>query len=321
MENKTIENIAICSAVIGAFILIAYIIYKFDKIVLKWKDISATFGMDSTTQSATETANKSPKEVKKEAKTGSKDSEDSEDLKLIPIGEKTNKNSDPEPGTSTKDVKPKLDVESPSPSNITNFANIIEDHKGMQTNNETIYADDFRVTKDARINNVGNIETTSQVYSAVAVIIGAIGVGVILGNSFNKMSFRVMLNSISAKFEKKSNQLEDAGNYEEVSKEELINRDSIFKDKVKINKGTSVKNVLNIKRICDKKVVGGKTVVARDLDLTVETNVSETDDSETDDSETNVSETNDSETDDSETDDSKTEDSETEDSETNESRD
>ncbi|CAO1346640.1 unnamed protein product [Diamesa hyperborea] len=297
MENKTIENIAICSAVIGAFILIAYIIKKFDKIVLKWKDISATFGMNSTTESETETANKSPKEVKKEAKTESKDSEDSEDLKLIPIGKKTNKKSDSEPGTSTKDVKPKLDVESPSPSNITNFANIKEDHKGMQTNNETIYADDFRVTKDARINNVGNIETISQgdkrkleilstddtitrknimnlkaflkersvpVYIAVAVV--AIGV-IFLANNYDKIG--LAYNNIKATFENEPNKIQKVGNFEEINNEEQIDRDSEYSDNFKVPAGTPVSDCLNIKRTNNKKVEGGKTVVKRDIDLTV----------------------------------------------------
>lgn len=171
MENKTIENIAICAAVIGSFILIGYIIKKFDKIVLKWKDISATFGMNSTTESATEPANKSLKEdtekatteVSKKAKNESPTKvEDSESTELISKDKKTIKKSDPQPETPTKDLKPKFEVEPASPSNITNFANIKEDYKGAQNKNTTKYADVISVTKDARIDNVANIDVSSQ---------------------------------------------------------------------------------------------------------------------------------------------------------------
>lgn len=173
MENKTIENIAICTAVFGAFVLIAYIIKKYDKIILKWKDISATFGMNSTTEAATETPeeaskdtpNKSSKGATKEAKTESRSKiEDSNNIELISKQKKTNEKSDPKPETSTKDLKPKFEVELPPASspNITDFANIDLANKGMQTNIETIFADEFSVSKDARISNVANIDIGSQ---------------------------------------------------------------------------------------------------------------------------------------------------------------
>lgn len=189
MESKTIENIAICAAVVGAFILIAYIIKKYDKIVLKWKDISATFGSNSTTESSTEspkeaskenpnktpkeatreaskeTPNKSPKEASKETPIKSPSKvEDSENIELKSNGKKIIEKSDPKLETQTKELKPKLEVELPpaSSSNITNFANIKQDHEGIQTNNETTVADDISVTKDATINNVANIDIKSQ---------------------------------------------------------------------------------------------------------------------------------------------------------------
>lgn len=174
MENKTIENIAICAAVIGSFILIAYIIKKFDKIVLKWKDISATFGMNSTTESATEPSNKSSKEdtekgtteVSKKARNESPSKvENSENIELISKDKKTIKKSDPQPESPTKgteDSKPKFEVEPASPSNIKNFANIKQDHKGIQQKNETKYADVISVTKDAKVDNVANIDVSSN---------------------------------------------------------------------------------------------------------------------------------------------------------------
>ncbi|CAO1344973.1 unnamed protein product [Diamesa tonsa] len=180
---------------------------------------------------------------------------------------------------------------------IKNFANIKEINNEEQINRYSEYSDNFKVPAGTPVSDSLNIDRINKkkveggrtvvkrnlditknimnlkaflkersvpVYIAVAVV--AIGV-IFLANNYDKIG--LAYNNIKATFENEPNKIQKVGNFEEINNEEQIDRDSEYSDNFKVPAGTPVSDCLNIKRTNNKKVEGGKTVVKRDIDLTV----------------------------------------------------